>query len=792
MADHLRLPAGVELATSRARGNPIGGPTVSRIGRSRLLTNALRDLEDQFPPDADEDDEDARAVLKFRAGSRISTGPLSRLRFVPLGEDEEWNYYVLSSRESRLALQALVAEYGNLPDGAQTDVSWDHPKSWAGLLDNLEGVELYGAEDRRDPNLEDLVFEPTAVVDVLVWPSGRQATTDQRIAAVRDLLEGPSAQAAEVGVVAIDPRPDRTVVRASVDQDTLEQLLDHPDVERVRAPLQATVSQEQLTMFTAPERLPEPADTPIGVVDGVVVTTNPMVGPYLVGANSFPAGHVFAGADDHGTNVGGSAIWGDLDIALRGTLPDPYPIVSARVLEPHVGTGGDVRVQVVGIAHLTIEEAVRWLVDQHGVRVICMSIAYTEPAKTALRNELTLTVDQLARELDVVIVVAAGNRTTPPADGWLTGYPGYVYDADAGVASPGDGALVVTVGSVAKRSTAAPRHGDPRIGIAGENEPSPFTRTGPVRGRGTAGSMKPEFIDHGGNWAFDPKNQWLDHLNPGTSSIVPIPPKSGRILGPNNGTSFAAPKVAREIARIAERYPDASANLLRALASLSAIRPVNDRGELLDRRVAAYGQPDAERVLESTAQRVFLTFEGETNTGHITVHRLPVPPAFADGRSRKVFRVALAFDPPVRRQRREYIAGSMSVELVRGVSFERVQEIYSRQPTRAQVDADPSLTRIDLPESEFRPPLTPGTSALSSNTMIRRDFVDGSWDPDHDEYVLVVRHDQSPWSASQRKDYDTQRYALAVEIADETRTDIDLYALIRARLSQRLRVGRRR
>ncbi|MFD7073454.1 S8 family serine peptidase [Nocardioides sp. NPDC059952] len=764
---------------------------MNRIGRSRLLTTALSNLESQLPADLEVDDEDARAVLKFRAGSRISTGPLSRLRFVPLGEDEEWTYYVLSSRESRLALQALIAEYGNLPDGAETDVDWDHPKSWAGLLDNLEGVELYGREDRADVSLADLAFDPTTVVDVLLWPSGRQATTDQRIASVRALLDGHPTGANGDGVLAIDPRPDRTVVRVSVDEGSLEKLLDHADVERVRAPLQAAISQEQLTRFTAPARLPEAADTAIGLVDGVVVTTNPMIEPYVIATSSFPTGHVFTGADDHGTYVGGCAIWGDLDVAIARDLPEPFPIVSARVLEPRPGPSGDMRVQVVGIAHQTIEEAIRWLVVEHGVRVICMSIAHPEPAKTALRNELTLTVDQLARELDVVIVVAAGNRTIEPATGWLGGYPSYVYDSDAGVASPGDGAIMVTVGSIAKRSTAADRYGDPRIGIAGANDPSPFTRTGPVRGRGATGSMKPEFADHGGNWAIDPKNHWLDPLNPGTSSVVTIPPRSGRIVGPNNGTSFAAPKVAREIARIGERYPDASANLLRALAALSATTVANGRGAVLDRRVAAYGQPDADRVLESTAQRVFLTFEGDTNTGRITLHRLPIPPAFADGRSRKVFRVALAFDPPVRRQRREYIAGSMSVELVRGISFERVQEIYSRQPTRAQVDADPKLTRMELPDSDNRPPLTPGTSALSSNTMIRRDFVDGAWDPDHNDYVLVVRHDQSPWSESQRRAYDTQSYALAVEIADETRTDIDLYSLIRARLSQRIRVGRR-
>ncbi len=37
-------------------------------------------------------------------------------------------------------------------------------------------------------------------------------------------------------------------------------------------------------------------------------------------------------------------------------------------------------------------------------------------------------------------------------------------------------------------------------------------------------------------------------------------------------------------------------------------------------------------------------------------------------------------------------------------------------------------------------------------------------------------------------DYVEQRFALAVELEDETRTDLDLYQLVRARLEARVRV----
>ena len=137
------------------------------------------------------------------------------------------------------ALQALVAEYGNLPDGAQeTDVSWDHPKSWAGLLEQpRKSVELYGPDDRRDPNLEDLVFEPTAgVVDVLIWPS--VSPDDHRRADRRGAGSIGGALCASCGCGCRgnrSPGPTEPSCELQSMKRTLEHLLDHPDVERVRA-----------------------------------------------------------------------------------------------------------------------------------------------------------------------------------------------------------------------------------------------------------------------------------------------------------------------------------------------------------------------------------------------------------------------------------------------------------------------------------------------------------------------------------------------------------------------------
>jgi hypothetical protein len=120
--------------------------------------------------------------------------------------------------------------------------------------------------------------------------------------------------------------------------------------------------------------------------------------------------------------------------------------------------------------------------------------------------------------------------------------------------------------------------------------------------------------------------------------------------------------------------------------------------------------------------------------------------------------------------------------------MQQVEETYARQPSVASAAEDPTIIRHELPDDEHRPPLQPGVTAIESNTLIRREFLNGSWDPDHGDYFLIITHNQSAWTTAQRNSYSEQPYAVAVEIAEETQSTLDLYAAIRARLRARARI----
>jgi ferric-dicitrate binding protein FerR (iron transport regulator) len=129
----------------------------------------------------------------------------------------------------------------------------------------------------------------------------------------------------------------------------------------------------------------------------------------------------------------------------------------------------------------------------------------------------------------------------------------------------------------------------------------------------------------------------------------------------------------------------------------------------------------------------------------------------------------------------------MSVELVYGLSLAEVRARYRRQPTRAEVEADPTLTRLGPLDADYRPPMNPRVGRLLNNTLQRRDFDGGTWQERHQDCFLVVTHDHTKSTTSQQRDYTSQDYALAVEMADETSVELDLHTAVRQRLQARIR-----
>jgi hypothetical protein len=85
--------------------------------------------------------------------------------------------------------------------------------------------------------------------------------------------------------------------------------------------------------------------------------------------------------------------------------------------------------------------------------------------------------------------------------------------------------------------------------------------------------------------------------------------------------------------------------------------------------------------------------------------------------------------------------------------------------------------------------MIPPKTTFSSDTLMRRSYFrrSGGWDPNDEDYFLVVTHEHSRWTEAQKNKYTKQSFAVAVEIRDHDRLDIDLYLEAEARLRDRTR-----
>lgn len=782
MSDHLRLPEPHRLASRRSTTgfDPTAGPIEpDRPGHATTLAGVLAGLG--FPPPGRPDevrpeelDEDSRIVLVFTERARLGTGPFRGWKMEPVAEGSGGVFMVISNEESRRIFADFVQEYGGDPN------DWRNPGAWRDQLDKIEGVRIYGPQDRADPRLADLSFESPEAVDILIWPATLERPASQerisrtRLTEVRELVAAASRRDPSIWIVVDDPRPDSTMLRAVVDRDLLQEILDHPVVERVRPPLRPEVDRGTIFRAQVPDHLPQASGEPVGVVDDLV-TANPLLDGVVVDRTQFPPTEAFALPTAHGTQVAGIAAYGELRTFAAGqrALPAPHPLFAARVMEQDPQDPD--RARLAGLFHRQLEDAITWLHEQ-GVRIVSCSINHDGPDDAPTPSETMATIDRLVRDLGIVVVLSAGNIRSPHPDHWRDDYPKYLARDAARVADPAGAALALTVGAVSRYDVPSAPQPASVVAIAPAGGPAPFTRTGPTRGRGKSGALKPEFAAHGGNVTWDDQLGSTRRKDPNLSviTLAPAGATGGRILAADDGTSLSAPFVANQVAEIATRYPGASSNLLRALTALAGDASAPERlGEAV---VSAYGEPRAARILESGTHRVVLLYEGTIAPSTNVVHELPIPDAFATGRYHQQIRIALAYDPAVRRSRRDYLAATMEFDLVRNRPLDDVLGIYAVQ--------EPG-SRTELPAGRDRPPLDPGSQAFASNTLVRRTY-SRAWDPDDNGYYIVVKHILRNWANA--KEGGEQHYALAVEIALDSSARIDLYALVRAQLRLRARL----
>lgn len=782
MPDHLLLPERIPLG-SRRQGSGGGPGTTSRNPRrhGEALKQQLGRTLEQLRPIRVIEGVDPANVFKISARGRIGDPTWSAKDLQFLGETADWTYFVLSPGDAPGRLIEQLERYAEAPD-----VEGAHGPNYT-FFDGVEAIEPYGPGDRRGPGLPDdpeQLTEPV-VVDVVAWPSNDRQESERRLDQIRRVVERHQGEQ-----IAFDARARYTVLRARVSGAALGDLLNLAVVERVRTPPVAYLEPSDWLGASADDFSVQAEDgVAIGVIDDGIVA-HPLLEGLVASRRSFPPDHDWQQIGQHGTMVAGLALFGEFEPSLReGTPLRPRGVVhQARVLEPDPVIPRATRFAPSLPVHQAIEQAIETLHGEEGVRVFNLSVndpdAYSGPHVALLTERL----DELIRELDIVVVVSAGNHGVDGRNGQMAsghhagdGYPLYLMHPNARIAEPATAALALTVGALSHLDAPQTRRGEARVGdqaIAAPLEVAPFSRTGP----GTFKGVKPEVVEVGGNWVITDTNA-VDTENAGVGVITLGVNQTGRLFSVATGTSFAAPRVARLAAAIWAAYPEASANLVRALVGISARVPdavtnqFRDPDERL--RAAGYGQPRHELATTSGGPRVVMVFDGELPTDTAAIHPIPIPEVFSRGHTDRRIAAALAYDPPVRRQRREYLAGEMSFDLLRNVSVDEVRQRYERQGAARVPLYTGRREKLDL---------RPGTQATNNSTLICRSFAPQILDPDDgDAYYLAVRHHSAQWA-----DAGDQRYALAVELVDHERVGIDLYAAVQAQARVRARVRLRR
>ncbi|MGE4055758.1 MAG: S8 family peptidase [Vicinamibacterales bacterium] len=695
------------------------------------------------------------------------------------------------------------------------------PTQRAQLFDALEAAARLGPEDRRGSVLA--AECPTSgrfLVDVDLWHPG---DADLRDEAIRDF----EALVKRIGGRVTDfPRSVANTLllsRVEVDRSGLDALLAYERVAHVDLPPKFELPP--ITPFTpveAPDQLPPiPEDGPLAcVIDSGVVSGHPMLRGVVIAAESFESGEESESDQaGHGTLVAGIVAYGDVQECVDKQQWQPrVQVLSAKVLrQAPNASAGPTEFAKPERAVFQIEEAIRHFASEYGCRIFNLSVGdLRRPFLGGRQLEWALVLDELARELDVVLVVSAGNVSQPgiPAvamrDQFQRAVRDQLFFRDHALIDPAPAALALSVGALAR--TDLPRESwhqfeesreqkIPRLAGSPSGCPSPFTRTGvgDQSGSGLRRAVKPELVDFGGNYAlaefggqWQLRDPYLGELSLNANF------QSGRLIAASPGTSFAAPHVTHacavveaELRRTARDGAKPTANLIRALVVHAAshgqvLRDWMTEGcseaEGLSRllQTSGYGRTDPDRAAFSADNRAVLIAEEEIEEDNIHLFELELPVAFLDTGGRRRIRVSLAYDPPTRASRIEYLSRTMWFQVYRGHQTQEVLEAMRQAKGTGEPPA-----RLNAASSR------PTYTALQWSTVQSATFegksrqsFDYAAVPDGPAVVHILVGCVKRFDSAASP---LQRYALVTSLEHDNES-VQLHQVIRQQVEQRVRI----
>lgn len=651
------------------------------------------------------------------------------------------------------------------------------------LLAPIEQIRRPTLNDLAQPwDLERVVRDGASELWIELWtPGGRLGKAAQREtieATVRTFVQQYGVDGGEVTRFEAAEH-DIHLVNLAVEGIRLLPV-ELPAVTSVQEPSQARLErlahQEVGSVIAADAILPPPANAPtIAVLDTGVAEDHPLLEPTLVAPGISVVPGVTSARDaflpqGHGTGMAGAVAYRSLaaDLAGGGPAQSRCEIANIRLWsnDPEALWASRTEEAVFAAESLT---------GRIAAHLLCLSSG-GRPASP--RTSWSFAVDRLAYNNGDgrLFCVAAGNvscESDPQA------YPATNQSAE--IHDPAQAINALTVGGYTDLDALRP--GPERASlmpIARAGELSPHTTTGT-----RDAPIKPELLMEAGNACPDGTlgNSGLEELSVLTTSVRHA---AGRHLESVPGTSIAAAALAGLAGEVATQNPGRRPETIRALLVNSARWPAPLKRQLPQKaerlRCAGYGVPRPQHAVASTPTRATLIHEGriapyspEHTLGKLHPLRLPLPDQELLALGDKAVELSITlsyFAEPHETRKTSYAGASLHWDLQR--QSETGDEFLARINAR---DRDPDVKREDTGSWKWEiGPRARGRGSVQSDRLeVEAAALAGD--------LLVAVYPAGGWW----KDHQKKRagrelsYAMVITI-DVGDADIDLYALIQARL----------
>ena len=330
------------------------------------------------------------------------------------------------------------------------------------LFNCIENIRSVSRQDRIGIRLQQYIDNPSLipegffVVNIDVWFNGDRSTI---IETESQLKQAMGTQGSKL-LGDLFEVPSLLLGRASVNEFTLNALLDLDIIASVELPFSQVATEpyelyswdfEPIIQNNLDDNAPLAA-----VLDSGIFTGNPLLNNIVVAEEDFDnTENTTMDRNGHGTGIAGIVAYGDFIEGMKSKIFKPLVrLCNGKIMHDE---NGNPTFPVNKRPEQVIKEAIEYFYNEYGCRVFNLSVGDIDHLYRGGRQfAWAEMLDQISLNLDVVIIVSAGNVPEPDLqrftsrDELLEKCRDQLFDQKHRLIDPATSALSITVGSITR------------------------------------------------------------------------------------------------------------------------------------------------------------------------------------------------------------------------------------------------------------------------------------------------------------------------------------------------------